>query len=78
MQQLLIPQQFADQPMLQWNPPNAGRQEVSARVTRSFGSADFACSRAPASCWSMGSPSSSAAALRSSDGADQGARRRRH
>jgi FixJ family two-component response regulator/DNA-binding winged helix-turn-helix (wHTH) protein len=31
MQQLLIPQQFADQPMLQWNPPNAGRQEVSAR-----------------------------------------------
>src|SRR6266853_815003 len=31
MQQLLIPQQFTDQPMLHWNPPNAGRQEVSAR-----------------------------------------------
>ena len=31
MQQLLTPQQFADQPMLHWNPPSIRRQEVSVR-----------------------------------------------
>jgi DNA-binding response OmpR family regulator len=30
MQQLLIPRQFADQPVLHWDPPSTGRQEVSA------------------------------------------------
>src|SRR5882724_5044303 len=30
MQELLIPQQFADQPMLHWDPPSTRRRAVSA------------------------------------------------
>jgi hypothetical protein len=62
MPQLLTPQQFAHQPMLHRDPPSIRRHEVSASGHADIRSADSACCRAPASCWSMGSPSSWAAA----------------
>jgi len=57
-QQLLAGPQFAHEKMLHWDPPSRTRQDVSPADN----AAVIGFCGVPASCWSTGIPSSSAAA----------------
>jgi hypothetical protein len=62
MQQPLILRQFVQQKMLHWDPPSTSRHEVRASGEAVFRFGRFCVLPRVPSCWSMGSPSSSAAA----------------